>query len=480
MTTEIIGRKKELSDLQEYYDSNEAEFIVIYGRRRVGKTFLVHQFFQNRFDFCVTGLSPVESGNINLKERQLENFQTALNQYGIREYKKQSDWFEAFNSLQDLLTNADNQERQVVFIDELPWMDTASSGFITALEHFWNNWAAHRSNLMFIVCGSATSYIIDNVINNTGGLYNRITHPMLISPFTLSETESYLSSRGIPFDRIEILRCYMVMGGIPYYLRQLKRGKSLAQNVDDLFFSPGAPLSGEYERLFSSLFKKPEIYRRIIEILAGKKTGYSRTEICALLGKKCGGDISRYLKDLKNCFFISSYYSMDKKRDIKYRLCDYYTLFYLKFIKGKEGLDPKFWSHTVNTPVTQVWSGLTFELICLTHVEQIKRGLGISGVLCNAFSWWNRDAHEDGAQIDLVLERGDRAINLCEIKFCANEPFLITKDYADKLRQKVAIFRESVKTRATILTTLVSTFGIVPSKNSSVIQCSVTMDDLFD
>lgn len=359
-------------------------------------------------------------------------------------------------------------------------MDTPSSGFITALEHFWNDWAAHRSNLMFIVCGSATSYIIDNVINNTGGLYNRITHPMLISPFTLSETESYLSSRGIAYDRIEILRCYMVMGGIPYYLRQLKRGKSLALNIDELFFSQGAPLSGEYDRLFSSLFKKPETYRHIIEILAGKKAGYSRTEICALLGKKCGGDISRYLRDLKNCFFISSYYSMDKKRDIKYRLCDFYTLFYLKFIKGKEGLDPRFWSHTINTPATQVWNGLTFELICLTHVEQIKRGLGISGVLCNAFSWWDRDAQDAGAQIDLVLERGDRAINLCEIKFCANEPFLITKDYADKLRQKVAVFRESVKTRATILTTLISTFGIVPGKNSSVIQCSVTLDDLFD
>lgn len=480
MTTEIIGRKKELADLQEYYDSHEAEFIVIYGRRRVGKTFLVHQFFQNRFDFCVTGLSPIESDNINLKERQLENFQTALNHYGIREYEKPSDWFEAFHSLQDLLTNADNQERQVVFIDELPWMDTPSSGFITALEHFWNDWAAHRSNLMFIVCGSATSYIIDNVINNTGGLYNRITHPMLISPFTLSETESYLSSRGIAYDRIEILRCYMVMGGIPYYLRQLKRGKSLAQNIDELFFSQGAPLSGEYDRLFSSLFKKPETYRHIIEILAGKKAGYSRTEICALLGKKCGGDISRYLRELKNCFFISSYYSMDKKRDIKYRLCDFYTLFYLKFIKGKEGLDPRFWSHTINTPATQVWNGLTFELICLTHVEQIKRGLGISGVLCNAFSWWDWDAQDAGAQIDLVLERGDRAINLCEIKFCANEPFLITKDYADKLRQKVAVFRESVKTRATILTTLISTFGIVPGKNSSVIQCSVTLDDLFD
>ena len=253
MTTEIIGRKKELADLQEYYDSREAEFIVIYGRRRVGKTFLVHQFFQNRFDFCVTGLSPIESDNINLKERQLENFQTALNQYGIREYEKPSDWFEAFHSLQDLLTNADNQERQVVFIDELPWMDTPSSGFITALEHFWNDWAAHRSNLMFIVCGSATSYIIDNVINNTGGLYNRITHPMLISPFTLSETESYLSSRGIAYDRIEILRCYMVMGGIPYYLRQLKRGKSLAQNIDELFFSQGAPLSGEYDRVISGI-----------------------------------------------------------------------------------------------------------------------------------------------------------------------------------------------------------------------------------
>lgn len=239
-------------------------------------------------------------------------------------------------------------------------------------------------------------------------------------------------------------------------------------------------MSGEYDRLFSSLFKKPETYRHIIEILAGKKAGYSRTEICALLGKKCGGDISRYLRDLKNCFFISSYYSMDKKRDIKYRLCDFYTLFYLKFIKGKEGLDPRFWSHTINTPATQVWNGLTFELICLTHVEQIKRGLGISGVLCNAFSWWDRDAQDAGAQIDLVLERGDRAINLCEIRFCANEPFLITKDYADKLRQKAAVFRESVKTRATILTTLISTFGIVPGKNSSVIQCSVTLDDLFD
>ena len=172
---EIIGRKKEIAELKRYYESGRAEFVAVYGRRRVGKTFLIDEVFHDDMVFHHTGLSPYDRRRkITLKD-QLQNFYFSLLRHGMEDIAQPKSWMEAFFLLERFLETCDNGSRQVVFIDELPWMDTARSGFLTALEAFWNGWGNMRHNLLLVVCGSATSWMLDNLINNKGGLYGRLT-----------------------------------------------------------------------------------------------------------------------------------------------------------------------------------------------------------------------------------------------------------------------------------------------------------------
>ena len=329
----IIGRKQEQKELEKVYNSNKAEFVVVYGRRRVGKTYLVREYFNGEFDFYHTALSPVELQGDNLMEKQLQSFYFSLKRYGAEVEEKPRDWFEAFEMLIALLSSKGKDKRLVVFIDELPWMDTPRSGFVTALEHFWNGWAAGQKNVMLIVCGSATSWISDVLIQSKGGLYGRTTHEIHISPFTLGECEEYMKSEGIVMDRYDQLQCYMIMGGVPYYLSYLNKGESLTQNIDRLFFQKDAKLRDEFDRLYASLFTNPEKYIKIIKLLAEKRVGYTRDEISKETGISLGGGLTTMLKALEASDFIMHYtYYKHSAREVYYKLTDLYTLFYLYFI----------------------------------------------------------------------------------------------------------------------------------------------------
>ena len=478
MAQKIIGREKEVKELQALYDSNKPVFAVVYGRRRVGKTFLVRELFDGKMTFYHTGLSPYELSGSKLKEQQLGNFHTSLVRYGGQCATAPQDWFAAFDALIALLESKDSGARQVVFLDELPWMDTPRSGFVTALEHFWNGWGAGRSNLMLVVCGSATSWISDKLLNNQGGLFDRTTNEIKLCPFTLGECALYYENEGIVMSKYDQLQCYMATGGIPYYISMLRKGNSLAQNFDSMFFAPSAKLSLEFGRLYSSLFTNAEECEKIVRLLSKSRQGYTRKEIVEKTKLSDGGGMSATLKALEVSDFITSYVKYSyPRRAVYYRLTDFYSKFYLSFIDGKRTTNATFWQDNINTPELTAWRGFSFEALCFYHIPQIKQALGISGVQTEVSPWKSRK-EKDGAQIDMVIERADRVINVCEIKFIEDD-FSINALYDKNLRNKLSVFAEETKTKCSLHLTLITTYGLKRNEYSDRVQRVVTMDDLF-
>lgn len=476
----LIGRKSEIRELNERYYSDKAELIVVYGRRRVGKTFLVRETFKDKITFYHTGLSPYDERAKVGKQEQLSHFYHSLLSYGMQESSCPKDWLQAFYMLESLLDSLDDGSPQLVFIDELPWMDTPGSKFLTAFEAFWNGWASARNNIKCIVCGSATSWIADNMINNHGGLYGRQTCEIKLRPFTLNECEQYFASRDIEFTRYDIAEIFMTVGGIPYYLDQFKKGYSVAQNIDRLFFAPDAPLKNELNRLFSSLFSKPEQYIKTIRKLATRHYGYSRTEISDYLGVSSGAGLTKLLNSLEASNFIISYRPADsQRREILYRLTDPMCGFFLRFVENSKNNDPSYWQHNQNSAPINSWRGIAFEDLCISHIDQIKKALGISGVATTESTLTLRgDGNNKGTQIDLVIERNDRVVNLCEMKFY-NSQFAIDKDYDLTLRNRINLLYSYLSRSQTIHLTLITTFGLQFNKYSGIVQQCLNLDDLF-
>lgn len=476
----IIGRQQETEELQQIYRRKQAQLVAVYGRRRVGKTFLVRELFKDKFAFYHTGISPLELKEQNLYLAQLSAFQSSLVRYGSEEEQMPKDWMEAFDRLSALLTQIKSKERLVVFIDEMPWMDTPNSNFVTAFEHFWNGWGAGQDNLMLIVCGSATSWIQDNLINSYGGLYDRVNSEIQLSPFTLQETEQLLQLQGVTLSRYDILQLYMTTGGIPMYLSYVLPGMSLAQIVDYLFFAKKAKLKDEFNRLFSSVFKKPEKYKTIIKTLAKKHTGYSREDIGEATGIAVGGKLSKLLHALEASDFIECFKPFENdKRHLLYRLTDPFCKFYLTQVEGKHR-EEHFWQNNENLPALNTWRGQAFEDACLAHIEQIKRALNIGGVASDNSAWAMQGTeNQKGMQIDLVIDRQDRVVNLCEMKFVKDE-FSVTADYEQILRSRLNWMTEHVSRRHNVQITLVTTFGLKYGKHSGIFQKTVVMDRLFE
>ena len=470
----IIGRKSEQEELRQAYASEYSEFVAVTGRRRIGKTFLVRETFNYTFAFQHSGLA-------NQKTRaQLKEFRQSLIKSGLKKCRIPTDWFDAFFLLSELLDKK-GDGKKVVFIDELPWMDAPRSNFVSALEHFWNGYASARKDILLIICGSATSWIINNVFRNHGGLHNRVNHRINLAPFTLRECEQYAKSRHLVMSRYDILECYMVMGGVPFYWSLLELGKSLAQNIDALFFSQMGKLHYEYNELYDSLFKNPVPYVQVVSTLGTKRIGMTRDELIKEGGITNNGQLTRVLEDLEACGFIRQYsYQGIKRSTTIFQLTDNYTLFYYKYIHNRSDVDEKFWSMNVNTSVRNAWEGLAFERVCFEHIKQIKQALGISGVSTRIYSWRVKDdpVYGDGAQIDMVIDRSDQVANLCEMKFSTKE-YAIEKSDDDNLRHKVGRFNESQKTHKAIHLTLITPFGVKQNMYQHSVQNVITADDLF-
>ena len=473
--TSIVGRKKEIQKLDSILRSKKSEFLTVYGRRRVGKTFLLREYFDYTFDFQISGLANADTS------QQLFNFDSALRKQSNLFFDKSSNnWLIAFQRLIEHLENRNFNEKKVIFFDELPWFDTPSSDFMIGLEHFWNSWASNRKDILLITCGSAASWMINILINNSGGLHNRITQKIKIEPFSLGETEELLQSKNCVLDRYQIVQLYMVMGGIPYYLDAVQPHLSAAQNIQELFFDKSGLLKNEFFNLYRSLFRKYEIYEKVVEVLASKTQGLQRNDIIKLSGINSGGTLSRVLTDLEKSGFITAYQSFDtKQKNIIYRLSDFYTNFYFKFIKNEKFQSENSWINQIDNPAQRTWQGFTFEQVCMNHLPQIKKALGISGVLSNNASWKGTSG-EKAAQVDLLIDRRDQVINLCECKF-SFDTFVIDKDYSEKLRSKISTFKTATKTKKAIFLTMISTYGIEKNKYANLlVQNEVTMDALFE
>jgi AAA+ ATPase superfamily predicted ATPase len=463
------GRKKEIEQLDRIVSDSKSHFVAIYGRRRVGKTFLIREYFQNQFCFYHTGIAYVGM------RTQLSSFYRSLLNYSNDTISELKDWFDGFDQLKKIITSS-TQKKKIVFIDELPWMDTPRSNFLAALEHFWNSWGSARKDLIFIICGSATSYIVKNIFNNKGGLHNRVTAKIKLHPFTLGETKQFLESKGIYWNNYQTVKAYMCIGGIPFYLEALEKGKSVDQNIDELLFNTEGLLHKEFQHLYASLFSNADKYVEVISALATKKQGLSREEILKKVSTSNGGTFSKILEDLELSDFIKRYTPFGKKlRDSLYQLTDFYSLFYYSFIHEKN-VTSGDWLSAIDHPKQRAWSGYAFEMVCMSHIEEIKKALGISGVKTEISSW--RGFSNTGAQIDLVIDRRDQVINLFEMKYSINE-FTITKKYSSELRNKVGVFRDETKTKKSVFLSMLTTYGVKQNEHSGLIQNNITMDALF-
>ena len=471
----LIGRKREWEELEWAVNSHRSEFIIMYGRRRVGKTFLVRRFFNDTYSFHYVG------AHRQKKIVQLQNFREALARYsGDKSIPKLKSWHDAFLQLAEYLEKC-KEKRKIVFFDEMPWIDTQGSEFVDELEYFWSNWVQNRDDIVFVACGSATSWMKNKLEDNQGGLHNRITHRIYLRPFFLSECKAYLIEHGFDWDDYQILQCYMLFGGVPYYLSLLRPSLSLPQNVDSLIFRRGGDLSDEFNELYNALFNKADRYIAIVKLLSTKREGFTRDEIEQGTGYS-GGGLSKMLDNLERCDFIVSYAQFGNKTKLTlYRLADFYTLFYFRYVKGNRARDEYYWQHHYTDRGVASWEGFTFEEVCLRHLPHIKKGLGISGMATEASSWRivpQKNDTRKGAQIDLVIKRADKVVHLVEMKF-SEVPFAITKTYEKHLQERKSLFMEITGISRGVVHTFISPLGLSKGLHSSIVHSQLTAEDLF-
>ena len=471
----IIGREKECVEFEKYVKSGRPEFIAVYGRRRVGKTFLVNQLFNGQMTFSMTG---VLEGDFN---EEMEAFLDAMDLYGFEVKERPNTWMRAFTLLRKALQpKVGTGDCCIVFLDEIPSLDTHGSGFAKALGHFWNSWASLYSNMKLIVCGSATTWMIKNIIDSHGGLHDRITHEMKLQPFTLKETEQYLIHQGFHWSRLSIVQSYMMFGGVAYYLSLLDAGLSLTQNIDNLYFDINGPLRREYKRLFKTLFRSPEPYLEIVETLARHKKGLTRAELMQKLDKDSGGNLTEQLDNLIECGLVRKY-KVREKNVVKnkgsiYQLMDMFSLFHIHFA-DKSGSNNRYWANHLGTPEINTWLGLAYERVCLLHVNQIKETLHIDTIASEQYCWRSKTS-TPAAQIDLIIDRADDVVNVCEIKYSAKE-YSLSEEEAKKIAYRLETFRRETGTKQSLYPTLITASPLLENAYSDDFPVKLSMDAMF-
>lgn len=478
MNKNIIGRKDEILRFNRLLKSNKPEFLAVYGRRRVGKTYLIKEAFKKNMIFQFSGAYETEM------PIQLDNFyKTFLEQTKPgKQPGAPNTWFEAFHLLARYAKVKNKRTtKAVIFLDELPWLHTPKSNFISALGYFWNAYLSNLKNVILIICGSASSWINQKIFKDRGGLHNRVTQRINLMPFTLAETEAFCKNKRLQLSRYQITQIYMAFGGIPFYLDELKTGKSAVQLINEVCFSKNGLLRTEYNELYNSLFKNAQNHTKIVEALAAKPYGLTKSELSKITKLPLSGSLLRPLKELEECNFISYHHpAFNKKRNGVYRLIDLYSLFYLKFIrKAKQHTS---FENIATTNAYKIWSGYAYENVCLLHIKQIKKALGIAGMNSQISSWkFFGNEYYKGTQIDLIIDRDDSIINLCEVKFY-NKEFIINKAYhKNVLRNKKWTFLNEAKTKKVLHQVLITTFGAVKNKYFfDEIQNEVVLDDLFE
>lgn len=487
---DIIGRNYERSRLDKMFHSEEAEFAAIYGRRRVGKTFLVKNFFlqQDCIFFQVSGILKASS-HIQLKEFKKAIELTFYKDFKSTKLQTPLSWMDALEMLHEAIERLSNGKKVVLFLDEFPWMALKKTHLLQALDYYWNRYWSAMPQVKLIICGSAASWIIKNILNNKGGLHNRITLKLLLKPFTLIETQAYLKSRGINYQPAQIVQLYMCIGGIPYYLKFAEKGLSAMQNVSQMCFQKMGTLLDEFNNLFSSLFSHHEMHETIVRLIASKREGIAREVIEEKMHLK-GGRLSLRLKELEEAGFIASYLPWKKQRGKYYKLIDEYTLFYLSWIEpmAKENKidtwNKSYWQEASQSPAWRAWSGYAYEAICFKHIPWIRKALHIPES-AHAYTWRYLPKKSEqylqlwqGVQIDLVFDRNDGIINICEIKYSQNQ-FKLDKIIFEELQRKAKVYQHVTQTTKQIFLSLVTSNGVQSSVYKDSIQFIATLEDLF-
>ena len=311
-------------------------------------------------------------------------------------------------------------------------------------------------------------------------LYGRLTCEIELQPFNLYECEQFFISKGLSLSRYDIAQTYMMLGGIPYYLNYFEKSLSVSQNIQALLFDKGAPLKNEFDRLFSSLFTNPDIMKAIVVALNSKKRGLTRKELLDKTGITDSGLFSKQLKALESGSFIIKYDSYGNgKRNSYYKVSDPFCIFYLRFVNDNSSRSKKEWLNAAGSQSVVIWNGLAFENLCFNHISQIKAALGISGVSTDESLWSKKGTdEEEGAQIDLIIERKDNVINMCEVKFYSDE-FVADKDCHFALVRRERLLREIVPKKASIHNTLITTFGLKHVEYFGDFVNTITLDELF-
>jgi AAA+ ATPase superfamily predicted ATPase len=476
----ITGREAESKVLEKLLSFKEAQLIAVYGRRRIGKTHLIREFYTNKGLYIqFTGVQDAA------ESEQLANFHDELRSiFGVLSKESSPEnWREAFRRLVELIKPLTKKQRVILFFDEVPWL-SAGSGFLKALEYSWNQHLVSMSNLFVVLCGSASSWMVKHIIQNKGGLHGRVSCKLQMQAFSLGQTERFLKERGVHLGRQQIVELYMALGGVAQYLKVVPIGVSPAQSIQELCFSPQGLLFREFYPLYRSLFDHSEKYIEVVEILARYRTGLSKTEILDKTGLSSGGSSTRIFRELEDSGIILQIPELGKKKNGgKYRLMDEYSLFYLQWIKNAGqsivlGSDTKFWQIQQQSQRFSVWAGYAFENLCLRHVQQIKQSLGL-GAVSTTESCWTGSSEEGSAQIDLVIDRADRCINLCEIKFWSTQ-IRIDKKFAEQLERKRRIFKEATRTKKTVFTTLITPYGMSKiGRYNHCVDQTIQLDEIF-
>ena len=468
----IVGRKSEIADLDSYTKSSKAEFIAVYGRRRIGKTYLIRQYFNNNFAFEVSGAID------GTPQEQMLLFVSSMRKLGYQGGIP-SNWIEAFEELKKLLEPIVNhtKKRAVLFFDELPCFETQKSGFLRAFANFWNTWANWHDNIMLIICGSATSWMTDNIINNKSGLYNRLTHQIHLREFTLGETKEFFNAQGFGYSDLMVLQIYMAFGGVPYYLGYFRKGESYEQAIDRLFFNNGV-LQNEFNQMFAALFRQPLPYIQVMKYLSEKKSGMSRKEIADGIKTIDNGHLTKILNNLETCDFIRKYYTTGRNGSLKnsscyYQLTDFYTIFYFTF-KEKASVGRDYFQRNIGKPAINTWLGLAFERVVAAHIQQLKSAIGIAGIYSENYSWRSKKP-DNNVQIDLLINRADKVVNVCEIKYSSAE-YILTKDEYLKIQNRIAVYQSETKTKSAVWPILITVFGTSGEYSHSITQQVAIID----
>ncbi len=473
---ELIGREDEQKTFKHCLHSSESKLVAVYGRRRIGKTFLIRKYFGNKIFFEVAGLY-----NGEMKDQLLHFTKTlAKSGYYPAAVAAPNNWFAAFDLLALHIDAQKDNKKKVIFIDELPWFDTPRSKFLTAFESFWNSYCTKRNDLLVVICGSAASWMVNKILKNKGGLHNRVSEKIQLKTFTLYETEKFLFEKNVKWSKYDIAQLYFTTGGVPFYLDAVRKDESVVQFVDRACFTPNGVLFNEFDELYESLFYKSQQHQEIVKQLSATQQGYTRDQLIEKTKMKSGGTFSKLIDELEQSGFVQKVIPYTANvNGVLYKLVDNFSIFYFKFMSNGKNRMKDSWAKQIKGQSWVSWSGFAFERLCFAHIKQIKNALGLSGIESEIFTWKAKD-EERGAQIDMLIERSDRVINVCEIKFTSSE-FRIDKNYAMALRHKMDLFDQLPENKKkNLFLTMITSFGTEENMYAKeLVRAEVKLDDLF-